>query len=480
MKNFKRIFAGLMAGTTALSFAACTTESSSSTSSSTESANSTYFTTIDDEIENPVSIDNISIDAGDKVEPAELIYLGCYDITTAGDVKPAYKYFSANYDCTIKCTIVGSLQILEKLTTAISSGDSPDLVDYADSTFPLIMSKNMYTPLDEYMDLSAPQWSGLDGYINNYRWNGNNYYYPWAYNVSPYFLVYNRGLYEELGIEDPKELYDEGNWTWDTMTDCIRKFIDSDVNGERTGLYGATAYAAQSIINSTGTPLISVGDDGKLVGNFDNANVDRAANFMQSLKKEGLASFQEGVIDVDTVPIKDGTAAFQAMGEWIISGYARDMTKDDTLDYFFVPFPRDPSADDYYYSMTTFGYLVPAGSKYAKQASVFINCCRLSNTDEDLKATTKESIMKNKKYTDEMYDFLIGFKEINNFKAIVDEPYGLDETTGQIIKDILGNTLFDLQNETYAGQSWTQMREANIGAINKQIDYYNGLLSKDD
>ena len=480
MKNFKRIFAGLMAGTTALSFAACTTESSSSTSSSTESANSTYFTTIDDEIENPVSIDNISIDAGDKVDPAELIYLGCYDITTAGDVKPAYKYFSANYDCTIKCTIVGSLQILEKLTTAISSGDSPDLVDYADSTFPLIMSKNMYTPLDEYMDLSAPQWSGLEEYINNYRWNGNNYYYPWAYNVSPYFLVYNRGLYEELGIDDPKELYDEGNWTWDTMTDCIRKFIDSDVNGERTGLYGATAYAAQSIINSTGTPLISVGDDGKLVGNFDNANVDRAANFMQSLKKEGLASFQEGVIDVDTVPIKDGTAAFQAMGEWIISGYARDMTKDDTLDYFFVPFPRDPSADDYYYSMTTFGYLVPAGSKYAKQASVFINCCRLSNTDEDLKATTKESIMKNKKYTDEMYDFLISFKEINNFKAIVDEPYGLDETTGQIIKDILGNTLFDLQNETYAGQSWTQMREANIGAINKQIDYYNGLLSKDD
>ena len=480
MKNFKRILAGIMAGTTALSFAACTTESSSSTSSSTESANSTYFTTIDDEIENPVSIDNISIDAGDKVEPAELIYLGCYDITTAGDVKPAYKYFSANYDCTIKCTIVGSLQILEKLTTAISSGDSPDLVDYADNTFPLIMSKNMYTTLDDYMDLSAPQWSGLEEYINKYKWNGKNYYYPWAYNVSPYFLVYNRGLYEELGIDDPKELYDEGNWTWDTMTDCIRKFIDSDVNGERTGLYGATSYAAQSIINSTGTPLISVGDDGKLVGNFDNANVDRAANFMQSLKKEGLASFQEGVIDVDTVPIKDGTAAFQAMGEWIISGYARDMTKDDTLDYFFVPFPRDPSADDYYYSMTTFGYLVPAGSKYAKQASVFINCCRLSNTDEDLKATTKESIMKNKKYTDEMYDFLISFKEINNFKAIVDEPYGLDETTGQIIKDILGNTLFDLQNETYAGQSWTQMREANIGAINKQIDYYNGLLSKDD
>ena len=77
------------------------------------------------------------------------------------------------------------------------------------------------------------------------------------------------------------------------MTDCIRKFIDSDADGNRTGLYGATAYTAQSFINSTGTALISVGDDGKLVQNFSNANVDRAANFMQTLKNEGLASFRK-------------------------------------------------------------------------------------------------------------------------------------------------------------------------------------------
>ena len=107
------------------------------------------------------------------------------------------------------------------------------------------------------------------------------------------------------------------------------------------------------------------------------------------------------------------------------------MTKDDSLDIFFVPFPRDSQADEYYYSMSAFGYLVPAGSKLAEQASVFINCCRLSTTDEDLKATTKASIMKNKKYTDEQYDFLYSFKEINNFHAVVDEPYGLDETTGR-------------------------------------------------
>ncbi|MFR4023230.1 MAG: hypothetical protein ACLTZI_09650 [[Eubacterium] siraeum] len=112
----------------------------------------------------------------------------------------------------------------------------------------------------------------------------------------------------------------------------------------RTGLYGCDCMFSSVVYKrSTGTALSSVGADGKLrVQNFSNANVDRAANFMQTLKNEGLASFQEGVMDVDTTPIKEGTAAFQGMGEWIISGYAKLVQKDDTLDCFFVPFPRDP------------------------------------------------------------------------------------------------------------------------------------------
>ncbi len=152
------------------------------------------------------------------------------------------------------------------------------------------------------------------------------------------------------------------------------------------------------------------------------------------------------------------------------------MIKDDSLDIFFVPFPRDPNADDYYYSMSTFGYLVPAGSKYAEQASVFINCCRLSVTDEELKATTNASIMKNKKYTEEQFEFLMSFKEVNNFKAMIDQPYGLDENTAGIIKDMLMNLLFE--TEAFEGQSWTQTREANNGVIMTQIDYYNGLIEQ--
>ncbi|MFR4023231.1 MAG: hypothetical protein ACLTZI_09655 [[Eubacterium] siraeum] len=71
--------------------------------------------------------------------------------------------------------------------------------------------------------MSAPQWAGVESYINQYKWGGKNYYYPWAYNVSPNFLVYNRGVFEQIGIEDPKELYDKGEWTWDTADGLHQK-----------------------------------------------------------------------------------------------------------------------------------------------------------------------------------------------------------------------------------------------------------------
>lgn len=473
--KIKRILAGILAVSTVFTATACS--GGGDTSTTTSVPETTTETTIDDEIDNPVDIGNISIDAGEEVEPATLIYMGNYDLRTAGDIKPAYKYFQENYNCDIEVTIVNFLQILEKLTAAISSGESPDLVDYQDNVFPLMMSKNLYTPLEDVMDLSAPQWSGLEDYINKFKWNGHNYYYPWSYDVSPYFLIYNRGLFEELGIDDPKELYESGDWTWSTFKECCQKFVDSQEG--RLGLYGAGQYSATSFIDSTGTPLLTIEDDGTLVCNLVNADVERATTFMQDLYKEGLAGFAETYMDVSEQPITDGLNAFQGMGGWIITNYAKRMVaaekKGSSMDIFFVPFPRDPNADDYYYSMSTFGYLVPAGSKHVEQASVFINCCRLSVTDDALAETTKESIMKNKKYTDEMYEFMQQFKDVEKFSCIVDQPYGLDDNTATIIKNMLGAVLFN-NVEDYLDMSWTQLREANSGAILQQVDYYNGLI----
>ncbi|MCH5325094.1 MAG: extracellular solute-binding protein [Eubacterium sp.] len=471
--KLKRIIAAMLAASTLISLTACNSSTGGENSTSDSQAESSE-SSVDDDIRNPVDVSDISladVTVNDDIEPAELLYLGNYNLTVAGDVKPAYKYFQETYDCSIKVTIVSSSAIGERLTNMISSGDSPDLVDYQTNTFPLMMSKNMYTPLEDYMDMSAPQWSGLESYINKYKWGGHNYYYPWSYNVSTQWLIYNRGLFESLNIEDPKELYDAGEWDWNAFKKCMQKFVDS---GEgRTGLYG---QLGTGLFDTTGTPLISISEDGTLQSNFVDANIERAASFYQDLKREELCKYAEGgYIDVSEEPIVNGLSAFQGMQEWIITNYAHKMEKDESLDVYFVPFPRDPEADEYYMGMSTFGYLVPAGSKHAEQAAVFINCCRLSKTDPALKKTTMESTMKDKGYTEEQYDFLISFQEVENFHAVVDEPFGLDETTATVIQKMLHDVSFP--NDDGEDQSWTQMREANQPAIQAQIDLYNELIT---
>ena len=62
MVNLKRIMAGIIAGATVVSMAACSNSTTDSTSTSSDTE-----TTIDDEIENPVSVGDISIDAGEEV-----------------------------------------------------------------------------------------------------------------------------------------------------------------------------------------------------------------------------------------------------------------------------------------------------------------------------------------------------------------------------------------------------------------------------
>ena len=69
--KIKRILAGILAVSTVFTATACS--AGGDTSTTTSVPETTTETTIDDEIENPVDISNISIDAGEEVEPATLI-----------------------------------------------------------------------------------------------------------------------------------------------------------------------------------------------------------------------------------------------------------------------------------------------------------------------------------------------------------------------------------------------------------------------
>ena len=93
----------------------------------------------------------------EELTDPNLTYFGYYDMRVAGDVKPAVKLFEETYGGKIDYVQCNWDERVEKLQILISSGDSPDLVDKEDNTFPLLISKNVYEDLTDYIDLSQVQ-----------------------------------------------------------------------------------------------------------------------------------------------------------------------------------------------------------------------------------------------------------------------------------------------------------------------------------
>lgn len=469
MKNFKKITASLLSVSLILGITGCDQQGDSETNSEPETEEYT------------VDLGNITLPIEDNknIDGAVVNYIGTYDPTKAGDIKPAYTYFVENYNATIEVKMMADADIMENLATLIQSGDSPDLVDQRGNSFPYYIGQNTYMALDDYIDMDAPQWEEVKQYIDNYAIGGKHYYYPWSYYACSRFLIYNRGKFMSLGINDPKEMYDNGEWTWDAFYNCIDQFV-TKTQQEVPNVVGMYGSIAESWIDSTGTPLVGF-ENGQLINNLNNANVDRAQSFLENLKKEGFSrtEYGEGYNNVAHEPVIKGYAAFQIMGDWKITDYSKKQAKDPDLDIFFVPVPRDPNADKYYMNLNTFAYLVPAGAKDVEASCTFINCVRLSKTDQELSKKVDESILTEKKYTEEQYEFWKYFYDVSNFDSdtlVSDFAYHLDDQTCNDVILTLCDILPLSQNEDVT--TWTSMRSSYEAVLKNSIDSINADLAK--
>lgn len=493
--SFRKTISGVLAVALVLSMCGCDegTPSSGNNPAAPSTTTSATTTTIDDDIENPVDVGDISITPADfdsvELETPVLKYMGNYDVTTAADIKPAWKLYEKTYaqkyydaaaddyiypdgaEKPIVVDVVAYDAIMDTLTARIQSDDSPDLVDKQANSFPYMMSKNCYEDLTPYMDMTAPQWAPLQQYIDRYEYNGKHYYYPWSYDVSPEWLYYDRGRFDNFDIPDPATQWENNEWTWDAFLAAMQQFVDKSEDERTLGVYGS--FITDNFIASTGTCLIGTDETGKFVNNIKTPQVDRAVNWLESnLRRAGLSrlDFYSEYNNVSEVPVVKGLAAFQSMGGWKFTEYCKKFPESDI---FLVPFPRDPEADEYYYRTSTFGYMVPKGAKNIQGACCFINCCRLSVTNEEMIETTKTSMLKSKKYSEEEYEFMMRFKKVEDFHVVLDENYCFDEITNAVLTDMLSDIAVDQSSEQ---SSWTKMVEENMPIINSAIDGFNALI----
>ncbi len=359
----------------------------------------------------------------------------------------------------------------DRLSALIAADDSPDLFPFESSDFPYGVVKGRYQPIDNIIDLEGEKWDNSGEIMDKFMVDGKHYCAVPEISFDS-LLYYRKSVIKDAGLKDPRTLFENDKWTWDTFLDMARKFRKS---GDCK--YVIDGFNSDSIfIASTGTPIVS-GSNGVFTNNMYSANVERAMDLLSTLCKENLRypMHDYGFI-TNPRAWADGDILFYGNGgtwefEDTLSTFAKKFDWSDD-EICVVPYPRDPKADKYYHSMKHDALMWCKGSKNSAGVAAWIDCCAVASFD---KKVTKENIKSQKdKYGWSDYNLDLIYSqtaldgtgkltpvfEFKNGLGDISDTNSIDSPVQQLTKYVY----------LTGKQTYDQLREANFSVIDTRIN----------
>ncbi len=520
MKRFRKLSA-FVAFLIALTASGCTRRGDAVTPTAADAAPSAVTTAADPnaELETEADWESVAVDEVDvkNEEGTGPLYesgktagtvkaLCYYDLaTTQADLA---KILAERYGGTIETEICASGSgYFERLGVLIAAGDSPDIVRYDWMAHPMGTSRNMFTPLDDWLDMDSPLWSAEKEVIQSFNYLGKHYYFPSDVSTS-FAIIYNKTLLEECGMADPMELYFNDEWDWNSFEELIRQWAQ---RGEDYVGFTGGSWSSMMFVNTTGTKVIDMTGT-QINNNLKNQNVQRTMDWLSDLKKLGLIG--NGFVD-PAQAFLDGKLLFLGMGlGWGYESAQESFFKANIEgEIAAVPFPRDPNADAYYLPSDTFGFLVPASAKNIQGGVQWILCGRIARTDPELLAADRAKQMfegpvyfpkcpeckfncdeagfkdsptcpecnaeRKRKfkayYNEEQMRVIDDLIDPSKFKFVFDNSQGFNDDFSALFT---GGEESIYDGPIYYGSSFTQLRDTHYNTVESYLEPYRTALAE--
>lgn len=252
------------------------------------------------------------------------------------------------YNVTIEFVNVPFEEMVPNFTNSVLSGEPfADIVQLEyKSALPLI-KQGLILPVSEFTD--------SDNNINNEAnlvekkppVAGDYYGFdnPLAIGAG---IHYNRGLFEQLGLEDPKELYANGQWTWDKFLELAKSATRDTDNDGKPNVYGFAGWAPDAYRHLAVSNGVRIADEENLVEGLSSAGSIETAeliNKMWNVDKVVKLSTGDPMDWNETNTFKDGDVAMFTAAEWNLGGL--------NFEFGIVPFPKGPQqTTDYTFANT--------------------------------------------------------------------------------------------------------------------------------
>jgi len=172
-------------------------------------------------------------------------------------------------DVEVEFVVAGWDGWMTRVLSSISANDPIDVINDGANNNPMFAMRGITQPLNDYIDLENPNL-----HINTMDevFKYNDKYYVAATETNVCVIFYNKTMFQNAGIADPMELYEKGEWTFDTFIEVAKQLTDT--SGEKKQWGFATNYP-YIFLGSNQTSILKLDDNFKYELNINDPAVRR-------------------------------------------------------------------------------------------------------------------------------------------------------------------------------------------------------------
>ena len=250
-----------------------------------------------------------------------------------------------SYNGSVRYEEVANEDLYEYFVINMLAGSANwDAVNIPRENFISAVLADFLYPMEEVVPADDPFWLN-----NRTAWSapagfgpdGKHYGIGGIGNTLPWSMTYNRNIIQAAGLEDPADIYDRGDWTWDVFVDYLRELttLGADGTPNQWGLSGAPDKILRMMLATNDGAMV---DTNTLDFALDSPNSMRAFEFFdQVIVQEQLNKpFVDSWTDWGT--FDEGDVAFWVNEHWFIWVWG-NLQWDEDIAVAPIPFPRGPN-----------------------------------------------------------------------------------------------------------------------------------------
>lgn len=221
-------------------------------------------------------------------------------------------------------------------------------------------------------------------------------------SIVPYHgLFFNVNMLEELNLDNPAKLFNDGEWTWTKFDEYMRN-VAAILGKDKTVIAGKPAGLYYGMVSAAGVQLI---DPTNMRINFNHTYAVQAARLIRNLY---LVENMWGTNDWDQniTSFKSGDSLFAVAEYWFVKDAGRfpeNMWGEGSTRFGYVPFPYPDTMDKTETRVSYQGgaiYQMSAGREHAYPAGVTTEDIYRAFTDIFL--ITSELVLSDPEYDEEV------------------------------------------------------------------------------